>query len=133
MQSAGHVRLFPTLSNDGNGFGKQMTKQFGAYLAKIGVGGDGEGMHSLRHYMATHLNRLNVQDGAIRQVFGHEQPKDPLRANYIAPLSLGEKLDLLMKVDPAQTLPTYRKNMSERVLKHTASAQRRSQGGLNTG
>lgn len=126
VKKVGHARLFPTLPNDGNGFGKQMTKQFGAYLKTLGIGGSGEGMHSFRHHMATYLNRLNVHDGAIRQVVGHEQPADPLRTNYIAPLTLGEKLDILMKVDPGIGLPTYRPGMFDRVLKHTAIVQRRA-------
>jgi len=66
MKSAGQERLFPHLPNhDGNGFGRQMSRQFSTYIKGRGVSDAGMGFHAFRHTMATRLDRAGV---------GHPRP-----------------------------------------------------------
>jgi integrase len=69
MRNAGQERLFPDLpNNDGNGFGRQMSRQFSTYIKGRGVSALSMGFHAFRHTMATRLDPAGVGHGTIARV-----------------------------------------------------------------
>lgn len=108
VREAGHVRLFPHLpNNDGNGFGKQMSKQFAAYIKSRGVKDEGMGMHAFRHTLATRLDRVGVSESSIARITGHQPSGGVLPKFYIDPPTLPERVLVLAKFEPRVSLPSY--------------------------
>ncbi|WP_285405213.1 site-specific integrase [Luteibacter sp. ME-Dv--P-043b] len=105
-KAAGQARLFPQLpNNDGGGFGKQMSKQFSAYLRKRGVTESGLGMHAFRHTLATRLARAKVPLQTIGKITGHKGEQGTLGKFYIDEPTLHERLDALALFEPGINLP----------------------------
>lgn len=118
IQKAGHQRLFPHLpNNDGNGFGKQMSKQFAAYIKKRGVTEEGLGMHAFRHTLATRLDRAGVSESTIARITGHQASGGILPKFYIDAPTLPERVTALAKFQSGVALPTYEKGQFNVVLK----------------
>ncbi|ODV26352.1 MAG: hypothetical protein ABT19_02940 [Rhodanobacter sp. SCN 68-63] len=117
VKKAGHQRLFPHLpNNDGNGFGKQMSKQFAAYIKKRGVTDDGMGMHAFRHTLATRLDRAGVSESSIARITGHTPSGGILPKFYIDPPTLAERVAVLAKFEPGVMLPVYAEGMFKAAL-----------------
>ncbi|MEZ2417275.1 tyrosine-type recombinase/integrase [Luteibacter sp. RCC_6_2] len=109
MKSAGQERLFPHLPNhDGNGFGRQMSRQFSTYIKGRGVSDSGMGFHAFRHTMATRLDRAGVGHGTIARITGHGLSGGVLPKFYIDAPSLPERVMALSKFEAGVALPAYR-------------------------
>jgi len=105
---AGEARLFPQLpNNDGGGFGKQMSKQFSAYLKKRAVTEAGLGMHAFRHTLATRLARAKVPLQTIGRITGHKGEQGTLGKFYIDEPTLAERLAALGQFVPGVPLMRY--------------------------
>ena len=118
VKKVGHQRLFPHLpNNDGNGFGKQMSKQFAAYIKKRGIKDDGMGMHAFRHTLATRLDRAGVSENAIARITGHTPSGGILPKFYIDPPTLAERVAVLAKFEPCVALPKYTEHKFDDALK----------------
>jgi len=108
MRKAGQERLFPHLpNNDGNGFGRQMSRQFSTYIKSQGVSDPGMGFHAFRHTMATRLDRAGVGHGTIARITGHGLSGGVLPKFYIDAPSLPERLEALAKFEAGVKLPVY--------------------------
>lgn len=108
VKAAGHERLFPHLpNNDGNGYGKQMSRQFSTYIKRLGVDEEGMGFHSFRHTLATLLNRKGVTENSIGRITGHCAPKSVLGRYYIDVPTIPERVETLSKFVPPVTLLPY--------------------------
>lgn len=71
-RKAGQARLFPDLPNGtGLGFGRQLSRQFSAYIKKCGVVEEGMGFHAFRHTFATLLSEAGVETSDIARLTGH--------------------------------------------------------------
>lgn len=118
IRKAGHQRLFPHLpNNDGNGFGRQMSKQFAAFIKKRGVTEEGLGMHAFRHTLATRLDRAGVSESTIARITGHQASGGILPKFYIDAPSLPERMTALAKFQSGVTLPVYEQGQFNAVLK----------------
>jgi integrase len=107
-KAAGEVRLFPQLpNNDGGGFGKQMSKQFSAYLKKRGVTETGLGMHAFRHTLATRLARSKVPLQTIGKITGHKGSEGTLAKFYIDEPTLSDRVDALALFMAGVSLPFF--------------------------
>jgi integrase len=96
LKAKGHDRLFPELpNNDGLGFGRQMSKQFGAYIKKRGITEEGMGMHAFRHTLATRLVAAKVSKDVIARITGHMREGDVLTRFYIDEPTLTERAEAL--------------------------------------
>lgn len=110
MRKANHDRLFPHLpNNDGNGFGRQMSRQFSVYIKARGVSDPGMGFHAFRHTFATRLDRAGVGHGTISRITGHTLEGGVLPKFYIDAPSLPERLTALARFDPNIKVPAYRR------------------------
>jgi integrase len=108
VKAAGHERLFPHLPNfDGNGFGRQMSKQFGAYINERGVTEAGMGMHAFRHTLATRLARAKISLDTIGKITGHKGTGGTLGKFYIDEPTLDERVAALAQFHAGVALPTY--------------------------
>ncbi|APG03198.1 hypothetical protein BJI69_04270 [Luteibacter rhizovicinus DSM 16549] len=108
MKSAEQERLFPHLPNhDGNGFGRQMSRQFSTYIKGRGVSDSGMGFHAFRHTMATRLDRAGVGHGTIARITGHGLSGGVLPKFYIDAPSLPERVAALAKFEAKVILPKY--------------------------
>ena len=117
VQKAGHERLFPHLPNNaGLGFGKQMTRQFCAYIQSRGVVEDGMGMHAFRHTLATRLDRAGVSVSTIAKITGHKAGGGVLPKYYIDPPTLSERVTAIEKFESGVTLPIYIKGKFNEAL-----------------
>lgn len=109
VKTAGHTRLFPHLPNtDGSGFGKQLGRQYIAYLNSLGQKEAGMGLHYFRNTLITRLNRAKVDDGTIDSVTGHKNERTTIRKHYIDPPTLQERVDALALFKPGVSIPSYR-------------------------
>jgi integrase len=109
MKSAGQERLFPHLpNNDGNGFGRQMSRQFSTYIKSRGVSDAGMGFHAFRHTLATRLDRAGVGHGTIARITGHGLSGGVLPKFYIDAPSLPERVAALAKFEAGVAVPAYR-------------------------
>ncbi len=118
VRKAGHLRLFPHLPNeDGNGFGRQMSRQFSTYIKGRGVTEPGMGFHAFRHTLATRLDRAGVGHGVIARITGHGITGGVLPKFYIDAPSLPERVKALAKFESGTTLPTYKKGQFDVALK----------------
>lgn len=109
VKTAGHTRLFPHLPNtDGSGFGKQLGRQYIAYLNSLGQKEPGMGLHYFRNTLITRLNRAKVDDGTIDSVTGHKNERTTIRKHYIDPPTLPERVAALALFEPRVPVPKYR-------------------------
>jgi integrase len=100
LKAKGQDRLFPELpNNDGLGFGRQMSKQFGAYIKKRGITEEGMGMHAFRHTLATRLVAAKVSKDVIARITGHMREGDVLTRYYIDEPTLKERTEALTLFD----------------------------------
>lgn len=108
VRTAGNKRLFPQLpNNDGNGFGRQMSKQFADYIKKRGVTEAGMGMHAFRHTLATRLARAKVPLETISKITGHKGSEGTLGKFYVDEPTLAERVAALAAFSSNVTLPNY--------------------------
>lgn len=110
MREANHDRLFPHLpNNDGNGFVRQMSRQFSVYIKARGVQDSGMGFHAFRHTLATRLDRAGVGHGTISRITGHKLEGGVLPKFYIDAPSLPERMAALAKFEARVAVPIYRR------------------------
>lgn len=118
VKATKHSRLFPHMPNiDGSGFGKQLGRQYIAYLNSLGQKEEGMGLHYFRNTLSTRLNRAGVDDGTIDAITGHKNAKTVLRKHYIDPPTLSERVAALAKFDPGVAIPSYKKGQFDEALK----------------
>ena len=128
VRAVGHERLFPNLPNStGLGLGRQLSRQFSAYIKREGVEEEGMGFHAFRHYLCTHLDRAFTakgfkpedRDPPIGRITGHyKPPASTLRRVYVdkdgltipafsEPETLRERVETLAMFVPPVALPPY--------------------------
>lgn len=118
MKAAGQERLFPHLPNtDGNGFGRQMSRQFSTYIKSRGVTDPGMGFHAFRHTLATRLDRAGVGHGTIAHITGHGLSGGVLPKFYIDAPSLPERVTALGQFDGVVGLLVYRPGQFAKTLR----------------
>lgn len=130
MRATGHPRLFPHLpagtAEDGKpnglGYGRQLSRQFGAYLTKLGVE-KGVAFHAFRHTVATRLDRAGVPLREIGALTGHAVPGTVLVKHYINPHTIPERLATVNRLSYPFDLPAYQpgqfsKSMASRADLH---------------
>jgi len=124
MKAAGRERLFPHLPNaDGNGFGRQMSRQFSTYIKSRGVSDAGMGCHAFRHTLATRLGRAGVGHGTIARVTGHGLSGGVLTKFYIDAPSLPERVEALRKFDAGVQIPFYQSGQFASSLRGMSKAK----------
>ncbi|KRB10270.1 site-specific integrase [Lysobacter sp. Root690] len=109
-RKAGQARLFPDLPNGtGLGFGRQLSRQFSAYIKKCGVVEEGMGFHAFRHTFATLLSEAGVETTDIARLTGHLDGKaqgSVLEKFYIDRKTLPLRVATLARFTPAVGMPT---------------------------
>ncbi|HIE5743070.1 TPA: integrase [Stenotrophomonas maltophilia] len=146
VRAVGLERLFPNLPNGtGLGFGRQLSRQFSAYIKAQGIADAGMGFHAFRHYLITHLDRALMAKGmkpearepAIGRLSGHyKPPSTTLRRVYVdrdglpvpafcEPETLQERVETLALFAPPVTLPAYTPGQFGEQLKRAAVLAKR--------
>ena len=128
MKHTGHPRLFPHLpagtTKDGEpnglGYGRQMSRQFAAYLKAFNVE-KGTAFHAFRHTFSTRLADAGVSEADIALLTGHSVKSvvPTLSRHYIhivATATLPLRVETLAKFDPRLTVPAYASGQFARVL-----------------
>lgn len=118
-RKAGHPRLFPHLpagtktdgTPNGKGYGKQLSKQFGAYTKKLGIE-KGVAFHSFRHTISTLLAERGVDERDIALITGHavnsQVPTLSRHYIHIADTStLSKRVEVLASLGLMMVLPHY--------------------------
>ncbi|QWF18137.1 site-specific integrase [Lysobacter capsici] len=109
-RKAGQARLFPDLPNGtGLGFGRQLSRQFSAYVKKCGVVDEGMGFHAFRHTFATLLSEAGAETADIARLTGHLDGKaqgSVLEKFYIDRKTLPLRVGTLTRFTPSVVLPT---------------------------
>lgn len=74
LKSNNEIRVFSELNKTARSpkYGKQVGKQFAAWVAKKGISG-AKTFHSLRHSFSDFFKKRNLHTDMFRQVFGHEK------------------------------------------------------------
>jgi integrase len=130
MKDSGHPRLFPHLpagtkqdgTPNGKGYGKQLSRQFGAYAKKLGIE-KGTGFHAFRHTISTMLAEAEVSSADIAAITGHAVRSDApvLDKHYIhiaKPKTLPKRVETLAKFKPHVDLVPYRKGQFKAELEN---------------
>lgn len=126
MKKAGQERLFPDLpNNDGNGFGRQMSRQFSTYIKSRGVSDAGMGFHAFRHTLATRLDRAGIGHGTIARITGHGLSGGVLPRFYIDAPSLPERVEALEKFDAGVEVPAYQSGKFASALRAVSKSKGR--------
>ncbi|MGV8921615.1 MAG: tyrosine-type recombinase/integrase [Pseudomonas sp.] len=128
MEAHGHPRLFPHLpmgtgkdgKPNGLGYGRQLSRQFGAYLKKLNIEA-GVAFHAFRHTIATALDRANFDERRIARITGHQVPGSVLARHYIDAQSIPERVETLAAFNPAVEVPTYTPGQFAAVLKRSGN------------
>lgn len=120
MRKTGHPRLFPHLpagtkkdgAPNGKGYGRQLSRQFGAYVKALGVE-KGIGFHSFRHTLPTILAEVGVSESDIALITGHAvRSQVPTLARHyihIADTStLPRRVEVIGQFHPPIDIPSYR-------------------------
>lgn len=128
MRKTGHPRLFPHLpagtkkdgTPNGKGYGRQLSRQFGAYVKTVGVE-KGTGFHSFRHTLSTALAEQGVSERDIALITGHavnsQVPTLAKHYIHIADTStLPRRVEVLRAFEPGPALPRYRAGQFEDLL-----------------
>lgn len=115
VRQAGHERLFPHLPNStGLGFGRQLSRQFSAYIKSQGVSEEGVGFHAFRHTFATLLDKAGETTTAISRLTGHwdgQAPPSMLERFYIDRETLPLRVATLAKFVPPVAVPEFERGM----------------------
>lgn len=107
-KAAGHAQLFPNLPNStGLGFGRQLSRQFSAYIKGLGIEEKGQGFHGFRHTLADRLDAAGASAAAIGALTGHAAGQTVLEKHYIHRSTLPDRVATLAKFSPPVTLPAY--------------------------
>lgn len=115
MKATGHKRLFPhlpagTSKEDGKpnglGYGRQLSRQFGAYLVKLGLE-KGVAFHAFRHTISTALDRAGFKEREVARITGHTVPGSVLAKHYIDATTLPERVAMLSRLPYSVSLPAY--------------------------
>lgn len=119
MRQTGHPRLFPHLpagtkkdgTPNGKGYGRQLSRQFGAYVKTIGVE-KGTGFHSFRHTMSTVLAEQGIPEREIALITGHAITSQvpTLARHYIHiadTATLLRRVEVLSQFLPPASLPRF--------------------------
>lgn len=133
MRATGHPRLFPHLpagtrkdgTPNGLGYGRQLSRQFSAYLKGFGVE-KGVGFHAFRHTLSTELTEAGVDVATIAKITGHAQKqKVPvLETHYIHiadAKTLPDRVAALAMFNPRVEMSRYRKGQFESSLSDVQS------------
>ena len=105
---AGHVQLFPNLPNStGLGYGRQLSRQFSAYIKQRGITAKGQGFHGFRHTFASNLDKAGASGSAIGALTGHGTGQAVLEKFYIDRRTLPDRLATLEKFAPRVGIPAY--------------------------
>lgn len=117
-RKAGQARLFPDLPNGtGLGFGRQLSRQFSAYVKKCGVVDEGMGFHAFRHTFATLLSEAGVETADIARLTGHLDGKaqgSVLEKFYIDRKTLPLRVSTLKKLTPNIVVPALNRGNGTR-------------------
>ena len=105
---AGHERLFPDLDKTTkNGYGDRVSKWFGRWRRRHGVTSKRKVLHSLRNTVATRLKYAGVEEFAIAEVVGHENP-NITTGRYGARLDVGRLAEVVAKLNYGDALQALR-------------------------
>lgn len=108
VKAAGHPRLFPHLPATGDlGYGRQLSKQFRAYLLALGIDEAGMGFHAFRHTFINTLTRAGLPEIQISRLTGHTVNGSVMATHYIDPPTLPERVAVLARFVLPVVLPTY--------------------------
>lgn len=108
VKKSDHKQIFPDLPNStGLGFGRQLSRQFSAYIKKNGITEKGQGFHGFRHTIATELDRAGVTQNAIAALTGHARDGSVLSKFYIDRKTLPDRVSTLAKFSPPVVFPAY--------------------------
>ncbi len=104
---AGHVQLFPDLPNStGLGYGRQLSRQFSAYIKQRGITAKGQGFHGFRHTFASRLDAAGASASAISALTGHSTGQHVLEKFYIDRRSMLDRASTLKLLQFDFLLPT---------------------------
>ncbi|WP_313319812.1 site-specific integrase [Stenotrophomonas sp.] len=120
VRNSGHKRLFPNLPNStGLGFGRQLSRQFSAYLKKeCGIEDAGLGFHAFRHTIATEMERCDVSVPTIASITGHAvKGVAPTLSEVYIEKAIPDQVAGLEKFRPLVELSAYKKGMFKRQLR----------------
>ncbi|MCD9098072.1 site-specific integrase [Luteimonas fraxinea] len=133
MRQTGHPRLFPHLpagtkkdgTPNGKGYGRQLSRQFGAYVKTIGVE-KGTGFHSFRHTMSTVLAEQGIPEREIALITGHAITSQvpTLARHYIHiadTASLPRRVEVLASFTPSLKLQSYQRAQFAPLLSTSAN------------
>ena len=108
MRSAGHDRLFPDLDNTTkNKYGDRVSKFFGRWKRKHGIDDKKKVLHSFRNTVIDQLKQADVQEFAIAEIVGHENPSITT-GRYGAKLNVGRLAETVQKLDYGDALRALR-------------------------
>lgn len=123
VRNSGHNRLFPNLPNStGLGFGRQLSRQFSAYLKKeCGIEDVGLGFHAFRHTIASELDRQEVTIKTIASITGHAvKGVAPTLSEVYIEKAIPDQVAGLAKFRPLVELSEYKKDMFKRQLREAS-------------
>lgn len=133
-RAAGHVQLFPNLPNStGLGFGRQLSRQFSAYIKGLGIEEKGQGFHGFRHTLADRLDAAGASAAAIGALTGHAAGQTVLEKHYIHRSTLPDRLATLARFSPPVTLPSYTPGQFNGSLKQGGHTKRPQVKALSRG
>lgn len=120
-RAAGHEKLFPNLPNStGLGYGRQLSRQFSAYIKAQGIEEKGQGFHGFRHTLADRLDAAGASAAAIGALTGHAGGQTVLEKHYIHRNTLPDRVATLAKFAPPVSLPAYTPGQFADALKRAA-------------
>ncbi len=99
MRKAANERLFPDLERTTkNGYGDRVSKWFVQWRRTFGVTDRGKVFHSFRNTVSTRLKHADVQEFAIAELIGHENP-NITTGRYGAKLDVKRLAETVRKLD----------------------------------
>ncbi|MPS35125.1 MAG: site-specific integrase [Stenotrophomonas sp.] len=126
VRASGHAQLFPNLPNStGLGFGRQLSRQFSAYIKGLGIEEKGQGFHGFRHTLADRLDAAGASAAAIGALTGHAAGQTVLEKHYIHRSTLPDRVATLAKFSPPVTLPAYTPGQFADALKRAGMEAKR--------
>lgn len=126
VRASGHAQLFPNLPNStGLGFGRQLSRQFSAYIKGLGIEEKGQGFHGFRHTLADRLDAAGASAAAIGALTGHAAGQTVLEKHYIHRSTLPDRVSTLAKFAPPVALPAYTPGQFADALKRAGMEAKR--------
>ena len=102
------AHVFPDLDKTTkNGYGDRVSKWFGRWRRRHGVTSKRKVLHSLRNTVATRLKYAGVEEFAIAEVVGHENP-NITTGRYGARLDVGRLAEVVAKLNYGDALQALR-------------------------